>query len=195
MKSRKTILSATLVLGLAMPGLLLAGSEAAKAEKPSISATQKVKVVTVVEAVDYETKKVTLKGPEGNTKIITAENTPNLEQVQVGDQVNVEYVQHLSIEVFANDGTEPGQGVMTASAVNTPDQAPGGMEMATTVTTATVEEINIEANTFKLKMPGGEIREFEAMNPENLKKAAVGDLVVATHTEAVAIYLAEVPAE
>jgi hypothetical protein len=44
-------------------------------------------------------------------------------------------------------------------------------------------------------MPGGKIQEFEAMNPENLKKAAVGDLVVSTMTEAVAIYLVEVPPE
>jgi hypothetical protein len=115
--------------------------------------------------------------------------------VQVGDQVNVEYLQRLSIQVFANDGSQPGQGVMTATAVNTPDEAPGGMEMTTKVTTATVVEINIEANTFKLKMPGGKIQEFEAMNPENLKKAAVGDLVVSTMTEAVAIYLVEVPPE
>ena len=36
---------------------------------------------------------------------------------------------------------------------------------------------------------------MESVNPENLKAAAVGDVVIATHTEAVAIYLAEIPAE
>ena len=195
MKSRIAILAAALVLGLSLPALLLAGSEAAKSEKPSISATQKMQVVTVVEAIDYEAKTVTLKGPQGNTQTITAKNTPNLEEVQVGDQVNVEYLQNVTIEVFANDGAEPSEGVMTAKAVNAPDQAPGGVEMTTRVVTATVQEINLEANTFKLNLPGGEIREFTAVNPENLKKAAVGDLVVATYTEAVAIYLAEVPNE
>ena len=120
---------------------------------------------------------------------------PHYEQVHVGDTVNVEYVQNLTIEVMENDGSGPGEGVMTANAVNTPDQAPGGMEMTTSVVKAIVEEINIEANTFKLKMPGGEVRQFEARNPENLKRAAVGDLVITTYTEAVAIYLAEVPAE
>ena len=183
------------VAGLASSAVLADGHAAAAVEKPSISATQKVMLTTVVEAVDLNARTVTLKGPEGNLKTIKAEKTPNLEQVQVGDQVNIEYVEHLSIEVFANDGTEPGQGVMSASAVNTPDEAPGGMEMVATVTTATVEEINIEANTFKLKLPGGEIKEFTARNPENLKKAEVGDLVVTTLTEAVAIYLAEVKAE
>ena len=144
-----------------------------------------------------------LRCPNQNLKVATegkyetgiARNTPNLEEVKVGDQVNVEYVRNLTVDVFANDGTEPSEGLMTATAVNTPDQAPGGMEMTTRVITATVAEINLEANTFKLNMPGGEVREFTARNPENLKRAKVGDLVVITFTEAVAAYLAEVTEE
>lgn len=195
MNTRKTMIASVLVLGLAAHGCLSAGEEMAKMKKPAISATQTVQVETVVEAVDYEARTVTLKGPQGNLKTIKAEKTPNLEQVEVGDHVNIEFMENMSIEVVTADGAEPGQGVMTASAVNSPDEAPGGMEMATTVTTAIVQEINLEANTFKLKMPGGEIREFTAQNPENLKAAAVGDVVIATHTEAVAIYLAEIPKE
>ena len=132
---------------------------------------------------------------EGNTETVIARNTPNLEEVKVGDRVDVEYLQNVTIDVFANDGTEPSEGLMTARAVNTPDQAPGGMEMSTRVITATVAEISLEANTFKLNMPGGEVREFTARNPENLKKAEVGDLVVTTYTEAVALTLQEIPAE
>ena len=178
MNSRNIILAGLLALSLAVPGFLFAGNEPAALEKPSISARQTVKIVTRVEAIDYETKRVTLKGPEGNLKTIKAEKTQN-----------------LSIEVVDGQGAQPGQGVMSASAVNTPDESPGGMEMTTTVTTATVEEIDLETNTFKLKLPSGEIQGFEAVNPENLKAASVGDLVVATHTEAVAIYLVELPTE
>jgi len=195
MKRRIAILVAAVALCLGVPQQLLAGEDASKTGKPSISATQRVQVVTIVEAINYETREVTLKGPEGNTETVIAKNTPNLEEVKVGDQVNVEYVRNLTVDVFANDGTEPSEGLMTAKAVNTPDQAPGGMEMSTRVITATVAEINLEANTFKLSMPGGEVREFTARNPENLKRAEVGDLVVITFTEAVAAYLAEVPEE
>jgi len=59
------------------------------------------------------------------------------------------------------------------------------------VVTATVEEINIELNTFKLKGPDGAINEYTARNPQNLKRAAVGDLVVMTVTSAVAIVVEE----
>jgi hypothetical protein len=192
MKLKLLLLVTALIVSLS----LQAGDEAVATEKPSISATQKVKVTTVVEAVDREARTITLLGPEGNSRTIKArEDSNNIDQIEVGDLVNVEYVQHMSIEVFANDGMEPGTGTMTATAVNKDGDTPAGMEMVTTVTTATVEDINIEANTFKLKWPGGEIKEYEAQNPENLKKAEVGDLVVTTYTEAIALSLNEVPAE
>ena len=175
---------------------LQAGNEAAVTEKPSISTTQTVQMTTVVDAIDREARTITLKGPEGNTRTIKAmEGSNNIDTIDVGDIVNVEYVQHMSIEVLANDGMEPGTGTMAAVARNKEGETPAGMVMETTVTTATVEEINIEANTFKLKWPGGEIKDYEAQNPENLKKADVGDLVVITYSEAIALSLDEVPAE
>ena len=50
--------------------------------------------------------------------------------------------------------------------------------MDTVVISAVVEDINIENNTFKLKMSDGMVTEFVAQNPENLKRTKVGDLVI-----------------
>jgi hypothetical protein len=72
---------------------------------------------------------------------------------------------------------------------------PGFAAMDARVTTATVEEINLETNTFKLQGPEGRIKEYVARNPENLKRAMVGDLVVITVSEAIAITVEEQPAE
>jgi Cu/Ag efflux protein CusF len=190
---KKILLSITALL---VSLSLQAGDEAATTEKPSFSATQKVQLTTVVEAVDREARTITLKGPQGNTRTLPArKDSNNIDQIEVGDQVNVEYVQHMSIEVFANDGEEPGAGVMGAVATNKEGETPGVMEMESTVVTAVVEDINIEANTFKLRWPEGEVMEYEAQDPENLKKADVGDLVVVTYTEAITLFLNEVPAE
>lgn len=173
-----------------------AGNEAATTEKPSFSATQTVQLTTVVDSIDREARTVTLKGPQGNTRTLQArEDSNNIDKIEVGDLVNVKYVQNMSIEVFANDGMEPGAGVMGATATNKEGEAPGVMEMESTVVTAVVEDIDIEANTFKLRWPEGEVMQYEAQDPENLKKADVGDLVVITHTEAVTLYMNEVPAE
>jgi len=194
LKFMKNIL--LLITALLVSLSVQAGKEAATTEKPSFSATQTVQLTTVVEAIDRQARTVTLKGPQGNTRTLQArEDSNNIDMIEVGDLVNVEYVQNMSIEVFANDGMEPGAGVMGATATNKEGEAPGVMEMESTVVTAVVEDIDIEANTFKLRWPEGEVMQYEAQNPDNLKKADVGDLVVITHTEAVALYMNEVPAE
>ena len=164
------------------------GETAATTDKPSMSASQTVTISAVVEAINHETREVTLRGPQGNSvSFIVSEEARNLDQVSVGDVVTAEYVESVSIDVFANDGTEPGVGGLSAAGRSEKGEMPGVAVMDATVVTATVEEINIEANTFKLKGPDGEINEYTARNPENLKKAAVGDLVVITYTEALAL--------
>lgn len=165
-------------------------------DKPSMSTSETVIMTAMVEAINHETREVTLRGPEGNSaSFVASEEARNLDQVQVGDIVMAEYVQSMSIEVFANDGVEPGAGEIAAMGRSEKGEMPGMAAIDSVVVTATVEEINIEANTFKLKGPSGEIKEYEAQNPENLKKAEVGDLVVITYTEAVAITVEKTTAE
>lgn len=192
MKLKLILLITALVFSLSIH----AGDEAPKSEKPSLSSTQTIQLIAVVEAIDREARTVTLKGPQGNTQTINARpDSNNIDRIKVGDKVDVEYVQQMTIEVFANDGMEPGSGVIAASGVNKEGENPAGMEVLTSVTTAVVEDINIEANTFKLRWPNGDILQYEAQDPENLKKSEVGDLVVMTFTEAIAMALSEVPAE
>jgi len=173
-----------------------AGEEPAEQVKISLFTSQSVQITAVVEAIDHETRVVTLRGPEGNAVVFTAsEEARNLAQVKVGDIVSAEVIQSMRIEVFANDGMEPGRGEIAALGRTAEGEMPGVVAIDTQVITATVEEINIEANTFKLKGPDGIVEEFVARNPENLKKASVGDLVVITYTEAMAISVEAAPVE
>jgi len=173
-----------------------AGETAPVTDKPSMSTSETIVMTAMVEAINHKTREVTLRGPEGNSaSFVASEEARNLDQVSVGDIVMAEYVQSMSIEVFANDGTEPGVGELAAAGRSEKGEMPGMAAIDSVVVTATVEDINIEANTFKLKGPSGEIKEYEAQNPENLKKAEVGDLVVITYTEAVAITVEKTKAE
>jgi len=165
-----------------------AGEEASMTDKPSFSASQSMVVSALVEAIDQETRVVTLRKSNGEAVTFTAgEDVRNLAQVSVGDQLTAEYVETISIQVMAAGGMEPDSAEVVAMARAEEGDMPGFAAMDAVVITATVEEINIEANTFKLKGPDGVINEYTARNPENLKRSAVGDLVVITVTEAVAI--------
>ena len=59
----------------------------------------------------------------------------------------------------------------------------------------TLESVNLENNTFKLREPDGSVNEYVARVPENQKRTKVGDLVVITVTNTVAIVVEEQPAE
>ena len=66
-------------------------------EKPYIFTSQSMQISAVVEAINHESRVVTLRGPQGNTVTLTVdEKARNLGQVEVGDIVNTEYVQSLS---------------------------------------------------------------------------------------------------
>lgn len=173
-----------------------AAEEGAMMEKPSFFASQSMTVTAVVEAIDHETRVVTVRKSDGEELTFTAsDEARNLDQVSVGDVLIAEYIESVSIEVMAGDGMEADAVAVSAMVRTDEGEMPGIAAMDSTVIVATVEEIDLEANTFKLKGPDGTINEYVARVPENLKRAAVGDLVVITVTSAVAVTVEEQPAE
>ena len=116
-------------------------------------------------------------------------------QVQVGDVLVAEYVESLSIQVIADDGMGTDAAEMGAMGRAKEGAMPGFAAMDSTVVIAKVVDINLDANTFKLAGPDGVVEEFVARNPDNLRRAEVGALVVITTTEAVAITVERQPAE
>lgn len=164
------------------------------AELPSISTTQTMKMTAQVVAIDREKKEVALRGPGGDVQTLELPEAQRLDEVEVGDTVAAEYLQHLKLELFPGSGAKPGHGTISARARAPESERPGGVITETTISMAVVNEINLENGTFKLEWEDG-IKEYMARDPENLKKAKVGDYVVATYTAALALQLQEVPAE
>lgn len=186
----------TLLTLLILGNIAGAADQHAMDEKPSFFARQLVMVTAEVEAINQETREVTLRRAEGDTITFTAsDQARNLNMVRVGDIVNAEYVETLSIEVVANDGTEPEQLELGGMARTEEGEMPGFAAFDATQVIATVEEINLEANTFKLKGPDGTVTEYVARNPDNLRRSEVGDLVIITVSEAVAISVEIGPTE
>jgi hypothetical protein len=184
MKNTKYLLFAVLFAASAA----WAGDEDGMMAKPSFSASQSSMISAVVEAIDHETRVVTVRRADDEEFTFTAsDEARNLDQVSVGDILVVEYVETISVEVMENEGFEPEAIGASAMARTAKGEMPGMAAMEATVVISTVEEINIEANTFKLKGPDGAVTEYVARNPDNLKRSAVGDLVVITVTEAIAI--------
>jgi len=158
------------------------------ADKPSIHASKMAVVSATVKAINHDTREVTLLREDGEeVSFVASENARNLEQVSVGDIVIAKYVESIDIEVIAVDDPKAEAMEEVISARAPEGDMPGGVIIDTVVVTAIVEEINLADNTFKLKGPEGNIKQYTARDPANLRKAAVGDLVVITLTEAIAL--------
>lgn len=181
-------LTLSLFAGLSLTAASLFAQETASVEKPSFSASQTVQMTATVTAIDMATRSVTLQGEDGETEtIVVGEEARNLGQVKPGDVLTVEFVRELDVQVFADDGSELGSGAVEAAGRAEEGEMPGGVMVQSEVITARVAEINIENNTFKLKWPDESVEEFVARNPDNLKRAEVGDIVMITFTQAVGI--------
>jgi Cu/Ag efflux protein CusF len=188
MKLFTRISASTLFLAATLFSVNLSAQQGDPAEKPSFSASQTVTLSATVEAIDMQTRQVTLRTEDGQTQTITvSEEARNLGQVEPGDVVTAEFVQELDIQVFADDGSELGSEAIAAAGRAEEGAMPGAMAIESQVLTARVAEINLDSNTFKLQWPDDSVEEFVAQNPDNLRRAEVGDIVVISYTEAVGI--------
>ena len=182
--------------------LVLAGSSATAndempgAAKPSFAASQTMTATARVETIDHETRAVTLLLESGELYTTEAgEDVRNFDQVDVGDTVYMHYTESVSIQVVADDGSDPEAFVSQDIARAAKGRMPGYAASESTVETAIVEAINLEDGTFKLREADGEIRQYKARNPNNLRLAEVGDKVVATVTTSVVITVDKTPLE
>jgi hypothetical protein len=58
-------------------------------------------IAGVVEAIDYGSRMLSVRGPQGNLLVVTAgDEVQNLEQISVGDVISVEYTESLAMRMI-----------------------------------------------------------------------------------------------
>jgi len=162
---------------------------AVEGKKPSIKKEKTTRVTATVEAVDYDNRIVTVKGPEGNIVDIKAgDRVKNLAQIKVGDNVEITYYESLAVKVF-KAGEVPQGTASTVAAERTakPGDKPAGIVGSQVTVTATVESISPNKTSVTLKMSDGKFKVVKIQDKKNLENVKVGDEVVITATETLAI--------
>ncbi len=171
--------------------LAVAGAQEKKAagttERPKVVKERVAVITATVDAIDLEKRLVTLKGPKGEKKTIAVgPEARNLPQVKVGDLVTVKYYESMAVEVI-KPGDASGAGQSSAIVRAKPGERPGGVATRTASVTATVTAIDKKKGTLTLKGPEGNTVIAQAEDPKNLDKVKVGDDLLITVTEALAI--------
>jgi len=175
-----------LVLSLAVAGAQEKKAEGT-AERPKVVKERAITMTATVEAIDLDKRHVTLKGPTGEKKTITVgPEARNLPQVKVGDLVTVTYYESMAVEVV-KPGSGSGAGQASTIVRAKPGEMPGGTAIRTATVMATVTAIDKKENTLTLKGPQGNTVIAPVEDPANLDKVKVGDELMITVTEALAI--------
>jgi len=151
-----------------------------------------VTVTASVEAIDYDKREVTLKGPLGNKVTFTVDQrVKRLNEVKVGDLVQADYYVSIAAEVRppkAEEGRNPI--VLVDAAGKAPpgtSPAAGGLRRFKVVTT--IEGLDRPTKTVTVKGPMGNYLTARVADPSRLTQVRIGDHVVVTYTEALAISL------
>lgn len=174
---------------------LYASEQKISAEKPKIEEAVKVTLEATVEAVDQETRMVTLKNSDGKSFTFKAgEEVKNLAQVEVGDLLTIDYIEAVSVEVFAPEDIASGAAAVATAGRAKPGEKPAGVVVQEVTMVTTIAAIDTETQMVTLMNASGETKTVKARNPENLKKVKVGDKVKITVTEALAINMTKKPA-
>jgi hypothetical protein len=176
-----------LMLSLSTGAFAQAAKGAVPEERPKVVKERTAVMTATVQAIDLEKRIVTLKGPKGEVRDIkVGEEARNLPQLKVGDLVTVKYYESIAVEVMKS-GTASAAGEKSAIVRNKPGEMPGGMAARQSTITATVTAIDKKKGTITLKGPDGKTVIAKAEDPKNLDKVKVGDELMITYTEALAI--------
>jgi len=152
------------------------------AKKPS-GYTEKAGTITAtVQAIDLEKRIVTVEDPKGEVVEIKVDETvKSLSSVKVGDKVELKYFQSIAYQV-----SKPGE--VEEIAVKAEVKRVGAQTLLITKT-ATIQDIDRNTNNVILKGPEGNLVGVNVKDPRKLENVQVGDQVVITYTEALAISL------
>jgi len=182
---------AVVIFALSFAGMVVAqekkAASASAGKKPSVYKEKIVTGTATVEAIDVEKRIVTLRRADGSVFDLTVgEEVRNLPQVKAGDEVVVKYYESIAVQV-TKPGAAEGSQVKEALARAKPGEKPAGVVAKQVTVTATVEKIDKKKMIATLKGPEGKVVDVKVRNPKNLENVNVGDQVVITYTEAVAV--------
>jgi Cu/Ag efflux protein CusF len=153
---------------------------------------QEVSVTAKVTAIDYTKREVTLKGPLGNVVTFTVDKAvQRLNEIKVGDDVTAEYYVSLAADVRLPSAEEKANPIKvleeTAKAPEGTSPAAGALRIMRVL--VTIEGLDRPTKSITVSGPQGNLLTVQVEDVSALSKVRLGDQMVVTYTEALAVSL------
>jgi ASC-1-like (ASCH) protein len=188
--------TATLLAALALATASAFAQPASPKDDPkTVKKEGTVTVAAVVDAIDYKTRELTLDTlKHGKVTVVVSDEVKQLDKIKKGDSIAVTYYEGLLAEARTPTEAEKAQPYQEAVAGGVGGAAkPGGSIGHQVKAVTTVMAIDKAKGEITFKGPRGRTETIRAEDPKNLDKVKVGDTVVFTYTEAVAVSIQPAP--
>jgi hypothetical protein len=171
---------------LAWPVAAQTGGAAVATAPGKAGVADTVSISATITAIDKATRDITLKGPQGKEVTLTAgPEVKKFDQLKVGDQVNAQYVEALTLELKKGGGLVVGRTAQAAGASQPGDKPAGAVGRQVTIV-ADVVAVDPAKQSITLRGPQRTV-DLVVRDPEQFKLIAKGDQVEAKYTQALAI--------
>ncbi len=171
----------------AVPSAAQTGAVVAAKGPGAAGVVETIKATATITGIDAATRAVNLKGSRGREFTLTAgPEVKNFAQMKVGDKVDVEYIEALTLELKKGSMALVARTEQAVAAGAKPGERPAAMAGKEIKITAEVTKVNKKKQVVTLRGPQQTVN-LKVADPEQLKLIAVGDRVEATFIEAVAI--------
>jgi hypothetical protein len=148
-----------------------------------------------VTAINKDTREITLKGADGDLFTITASDAvERFDEISVGDLVTFDYYTSMKAEFRAPTAEELEEPlVVLVDGVKAPEgMDPGAIIGAQVKAVVTIEILNRPSMIATVKGPRGNYTSIPMEDEELMTQLHIGQVVILTYTEAVAVTLEKV---
>jgi len=168
--------------------LLLTLSMAAYAQKP-VTEKETATVKATIDAIDHDTRMITLKDSDGNYETIYAgPEIRRFDELKVGDKVTFKYTESVVYQLRkAGEGAVPTSTTADSSVQRNPTPKPSGSMTEQMTTSVTVKSVDMKTPAVTVESEDGRKMTFKVKDKGKLKGVNPGDHVVITYTSAIAV--------
>ncbi len=193
MKKTAVILATVLALS---SGVLMQTVTATTIGESGVVSAEYIKLSATVDAIDYERRAITLKGPDGKAVTLRAsKEVKRFGEITPGEPVIAEYLDEVAVIVRKPDGISH-PGYLKEVSVTPRGKESDGLPVDTVEALGTVEAIDYTLRTVTLRTADGIVKTYKAdRRVKKLKDIVKGDKVYVRVTEPLAVRIKKVKGE
>ena len=197
MKLLSPVIVGALVVAAASPAIAqqpkVQGAETFASAPGRGEVARVIRVSATVTAIDKATRTLTLKGADGKTfPLVASADVRNFDQIQVGSDVVVGYLEALAIELKKGGGAKVERVESSTGGRTEPGVQPGAAAARKITATGDVLALDAATQTATVRGPNRTV-ELRVPDKKQFQMIAVGDQIQVTYTEALAVSVEPAP--